>query len=177
MKKIKAKQVVENPKDIEHTVEFVELKSCDNCGIIPLKTFRCSACKFAKYCSKECQLSHWSEHKEICKTYKALPLELREMMLAIDRSSTSLHLTAVDLYKKYKQGGFFLIKQTMDNKEYCSVKDTPKDVAEFLKTQKVELYKIKFNVITVVVFYILDKYHVAYLCNDGGVIDVIFSIE
>jgi len=28
---------------------------------------RCSRCTFTLYCSKECQVAHWGEHKEMCK--------------------------------------------------------------------------------------------------------------
>jgi hypothetical protein len=32
-----------------------------------IKLLDCSACKLAKYCSKECQRADWPRHKEICK--------------------------------------------------------------------------------------------------------------
>ena len=40
-----------------------ERKECDLNG-----TLRCSRCKDVSYCSKECQTSHWKEHKKDCKT-------------------------------------------------------------------------------------------------------------
>lgn len=43
-------------------------RRCFGCGSI--KNFReikeCSGCKVAEYCSRECQLSHWAEHKREC---------------------------------------------------------------------------------------------------------------
>ena len=39
---------------------------CEVCGKKPA-SFVCSGCASAQYCSKGCQLSHWSEHKMPCK--------------------------------------------------------------------------------------------------------------
>ena len=41
--------------------------TCANCHIMaPTKV--CDKCKFARYCSKECQRDHWSAHKEECES-------------------------------------------------------------------------------------------------------------
>ena len=29
--------------------------------------YRCSLCRTAKYCSKECQARHWEDHRDYCK--------------------------------------------------------------------------------------------------------------
>ena len=34
-------------------------------------TKRCARCRSAKYCSVECQKSHWSEHKKNCQAPQA----------------------------------------------------------------------------------------------------------
>jgi hypothetical protein len=40
---------------------------CVNCGGTPEgKLLMCSLCKVARYCSLECQRSHWSDHKRHC---------------------------------------------------------------------------------------------------------------
>lgn len=48
----------------------VSLKSnvqvCANCKK-PNPQKKCSACKQACYCSQECQVNHWAEHKKVCK--------------------------------------------------------------------------------------------------------------
>ncbi|KAL5483598.1 hypothetical protein ACEPAI_8830 [Sanghuangporus weigelae] len=38
--------------------------SCVRCGVPAVS--RCSACQSVAYCSKECQASHWKEHKKLC---------------------------------------------------------------------------------------------------------------
>ncbi|KAL5505057.1 hypothetical protein ACEPAH_7720 [Sanghuangporus vaninii] len=38
--------------------------SCARCGVPAVS--RCSACQSVAYCSKECQASHWKEHKRLC---------------------------------------------------------------------------------------------------------------
>jgi len=44
--------------------------NCANCGkgeesSNSLKT--CTACKLVKYCSRDCQVAHWPQHKKECK--------------------------------------------------------------------------------------------------------------
>jgi hypothetical protein len=41
---------------------------CYTCKKVQKDYKRCSACGFARYCSKECQVKDWPEHKHICKT-------------------------------------------------------------------------------------------------------------
>jgi len=44
-----------------------ELPECFNCGIKTEKLSQCSACRRAKYCSKECQVKAWkTRHKNLC---------------------------------------------------------------------------------------------------------------
>ena len=38
--------------------------SAENCGLAAV--LQCSKCKFAGYCSKECQKKHWQKHKKEC---------------------------------------------------------------------------------------------------------------
>eukprot|EP00897_Mesotaenium_endlicherianum_P005406 jgi/Mesen1/4894/ME000244S04085 len=42
-------------------------KACDVCGVVDEKVHRCTACKAAAYCSRECQKLAWPSHKELCK--------------------------------------------------------------------------------------------------------------
>lgn len=39
---------------------------CGACGVEGTKMMQCGKCKAARYCSKECQRSHWKEHKNSC---------------------------------------------------------------------------------------------------------------
>lgn len=38
----------------------------------------CARCGVAKYCSRECQVAHWSGHKEMCRAYGAAQQAVRE---------------------------------------------------------------------------------------------------
>merc|ERR1719397_1195306 len=40
---------------------------CQNCQ--SLKFSRCGRCHIMPYCSRDCQLEHWSSHKKICKKF------------------------------------------------------------------------------------------------------------
>ena len=41
---------------------------CAACGKPEVRLFKCGACKFAKYCSEECQRSVWTQHQPVCKS-------------------------------------------------------------------------------------------------------------
>ncbi|KAJ6619787.1 hypothetical protein B0H10DRAFT_1876702 [Mycena sp. CBHHK59/15] len=47
------------------------IRPCGNCNKPPLtgdKPFaKCGKCKITHYCSRQCQIAHWKEHKPICK--------------------------------------------------------------------------------------------------------------
>ena len=44
--------------------EFMDDPKCADCG--QLATQRCSKCRQAWYCSRDCQLRQWKGHKSIC---------------------------------------------------------------------------------------------------------------
>lgn len=53
--------------------EAQQVPVCFNCGVKSEKLSHCGACKLAKYCSKECQVSAWaSVHKKLCKQSETL---------------------------------------------------------------------------------------------------------
>ena len=54
---------------VEQLLQKVETGtgSGDNCVVCGHTAgSRCSRCRKQKYCSKECQLSHWPSHKPVC---------------------------------------------------------------------------------------------------------------
>lgn len=59
------------------------LTTCEN-----KSTFRCSRCKIAKYCSKECQATHWENHKIHCTKINPKPAILYEKDLLDDIMKT-----------------------------------------------------------------------------------------
>lgn len=44
--------------------QFMEDPKCAECGEIAKQ--RCSKCKGEWYCSRECQIKKWKQHKEMC---------------------------------------------------------------------------------------------------------------
>jgi len=67
--------------------------SCSCCGlkVSNAKILWCAKCKIQPYCSKECQVQHWKEHKKKCKTPAEAAAEkekaehlLRELRLAVE---------------------------------------------------------------------------------------------
>lgn len=44
--------------------QFMEDPKCAECGEVASQ--RCSKCKSEWYCSRECQIKRWKQHKEMC---------------------------------------------------------------------------------------------------------------
>jgi hypothetical protein len=44
--------------------QFMDEPTCAECGETAAQ--RCSRCKSEWYCSRECQLKRWKQHKEMC---------------------------------------------------------------------------------------------------------------
>ena len=47
-------------------------EACSNCGKCDENNRRCAGCLKVCYCSKECQLANWVQHKVVCKSMKKL---------------------------------------------------------------------------------------------------------
>ena len=43
---------------------------CHNCNKDGINYNMCSKCKVAHYCSRECQINNWAQHKYICSLTK-----------------------------------------------------------------------------------------------------------
>ena len=43
---------------------------CDKCFRTDKKLLNCGSCRLTRYCSRECQKSHWKEHKVFCEKSK-----------------------------------------------------------------------------------------------------------
>ena len=41
-------------------------RNCCGCGKAAVKLMKCSKCKTVSYCSRECQVADWKEHKKVC---------------------------------------------------------------------------------------------------------------
>ena len=55
--------------------EKLQLRTCTRCGKMSFtvveKIKRCNDCRTVRYCSRECQVAHWPEHKLECKKLAA----------------------------------------------------------------------------------------------------------
>ena len=51
--------------NVASTAKYVEQKTCDGCGCVFHKLFRCS-CKLVRYCTVACQKRHWRTHRRDC---------------------------------------------------------------------------------------------------------------
>ena len=56
---------------LPHPIKFrYQEPKCVVCG--KKSQFKCSQCAVEKYCSRNCQKSHWNQHKSICKQSKEI---------------------------------------------------------------------------------------------------------
>ncbi|KAF7361504.1 MYND-type domain-containing protein [Mycena sanguinolenta] len=98
-------------------------KSCEKCGKRPdqegMGYSCCSSCKIARYCSRECQTTHWKEHKRLCQS----------------------RVKYVDIERDYAA------KALRDNKPFVSQASLRKwyydnvDIVDYAIVQALELYK------------------------------------
>ena len=64
---------------VEHSSILVE--NCEDSEVVSARCLkkgiqtvlhRCAGCKSFSYCSKDCQISYWSSHKQLCKSIQSL---------------------------------------------------------------------------------------------------------
>uniref|UniRef100_A0A182P5B8 MYND-type domain-containing protein n=1 Tax=Anopheles epiroticus TaxID=199890 RepID=A0A182P5B8_9DIPT len=58
----------EESKRKQEAAEGAAVKVCGNCGAVATK--KCSNCLHVYYCSRDCQVKDWSDHKEFCRQLK-----------------------------------------------------------------------------------------------------------
>jgi len=65
----------EQTKEVLATMKRNQCRFCDrDCEA----QFRCSACKVARYCDKECQTLDWEKHKTVCKWDRMIAQSLKD---------------------------------------------------------------------------------------------------
>ena len=65
-------------------LKFPSVKKCWECGIPRSKLVKiqtCTDCRKAKYCSVECQVSNWDDHKDFCKKLLKLNNEIKSIKI------------------------------------------------------------------------------------------------
>jgi hypothetical protein len=70
----------------------ISKKACMKCHS-KTGVHRCGACRVVYYCTKECQTSHWSDHKKLCKLSKKSHKRLK-----IDNSTQNFHHSLISNY-------------------------------------------------------------------------------
>ena len=65
--------------------DFLEDPKCEECGA--LATQRCSKCKMAWYCSRDCQLRQWKKHKPICSVFAEQKSQAEEAKAATNQAA------------------------------------------------------------------------------------------
>lgn len=71
-------QLLKKTKDRQALVDMYEESKLDPEVFVPVVLQACSKCKLVLYCSKKCQVDHWSTHKHVCQTTRNDPLETKD---------------------------------------------------------------------------------------------------
>ena len=50
-----------------HGAKKPDQNKCSSCGTYSENLMKCSRCRSAQYCNRECQKKHWSSHKTVCR--------------------------------------------------------------------------------------------------------------
>lgn len=66
---------------------------CDKCLVVKENLSKCGKCQNVFYCSKECQVGHWSLHKQACRIF--------------DMDSDRLGMEMMGVYDNYRACDYF----------------------------------------------------------------------
>lgn len=102
--------------------EFFRL--CHNCNKEGTNYSKCAACKIAHYCSRECQVNNWYEHKYICKLTKESHSVLTDNLNYIVTNNKFIYLLRALIYHFFSENDnqflmCILSKSFGDNNENC----------------------------------------------------------
>ncbi|PPQ81977.1 hypothetical protein CVT25_014628 [Psilocybe cyanescens] len=83
-----------------------ELKQCQQCfksdsKEAPLQT--CAKCKRAHYCSRECQVKDWKNHKRLCAMNREMRAAMKSDDVLIDETLATIGMTIADGENKMKK--------------------------------------------------------------------------
>ena len=100
----------------------------DKQGRPTTKLMKCGACKFARYCSRDCQKKHWPEHKKQCMAIKRIAPRV---------ANDEIRMVSEILWKKEKLGD-----ERCKSEAMCRVEE----LCDHLKDMKFEdVHKIDEN--------------------------------
>lgn len=92
-------KVLESTPSVYVLSNSVRGQCCDFCFAKSEDLQRCSKCKFARYCNRECQKSAWKDHKTECErilnVYPNIPTDLVRLMARIMQQQAGRKMSSV----------------------------------------------------------------------------------
>ena len=119
---------------------------CPGCGRVATK--QCTRCKKQKYCSRECQMSHWPKHKKIC---KKVPVAAAAAASPKQGETATTKYTGrtvvVDLTSDSNDDGLYYASFSLNNSLFNPSKQQPYKMGEKAKNAPSGVFAIKIQVL------------------------------
>ena len=140
--------------NLDNIEYFMEDPTCAQCG--KLANSRCSRCKSEWYCSKECQIKRWKEHKIVCKSLAALFKENENDLSKKKIEFNHIKVSGEQVSQEISQGGEYKldlnkIKEENDQKlkkvlvEEIKEKKEEKEVANKFEDKNIDAKENTLN--------------------------------
>jgi len=137
------------PINLKNLLDAVHI--CSYCGAMPQKIKSCNRCQNVFYCSRDCQVKHWKQHKKTCKKkkikHKINPYNYPEDM-NVEEIKKQIYIDMLQRLKK-RTGTLFEKPQEKKKKELrtCSFcNKTPKEIKACHRCQKAFYCKRKCQI-------------------------------
>ena len=89
---------------------------CSGCSKIFKTLQQCARCGLGNYCSKECQVSHWIEHKKICVQSTKKTTENKKKTIIESR-----YCEPATIWKIHPYALLELMNSSMSYKDLCPI--------------------------------------------------------
>ncbi len=115
-------------------------------------TKKCSNCKNAHYCSKECQKDDWNHHKIDCKIYKEKGDVIQQYLDTKFKDTTRLEFILDKAKSIYKESGFTSDCQFgvcsiyIEDNSFILMIMSPQDEKEAFQGENLDSYKGYFTI-------------------------------
>lgn len=103
---------------------------CAKCGKQDSKLLVCAKCKLFRYCSRECQVAHWKDHKGRCKEY-ASAAKTKNLEAIANKFMLENHPQLLEKLRKIYDGGDVVLDLDFSNQSSPALPPALRNPPEF----------------------------------------------